>query len=125
MAGRPRKPSARHELEGTARKDRSNPNEPKFTVGAPDKPAHIKRRKVASREWDAIVPTLIAQRVLSPAYHATLESYCLTYADMVDGEDLKCSRRFRQLPAEYQGQVTKQIENAKKELRQWIVQLGL
>lgn len=40
-AGRPKKPSALKELQGTARPDRANPLEPKPEVGIPDAPAWV------------------------------------------------------------------------------------
>ena len=87
--GRPRKASALHALENTGRKHRLNPAEPRWPVGRPSKPAHITARRDASREWTRIVPILLEQRVLSPAYRASLEAYCGAYADLVECERLK------------------------------------
>jgi phage terminase small subunit len=102
MAGRPRKPTALKQLEGTARPDRANALEPQFEVGAPAKPAEIATNRIAAEEWDRIVPLLLATRVLSPAYRSALVGYCLSYAGMVSGK-----------------------KDAMKEHRQWVSALGL
>jgi P27 family predicted phage terminase small subunit len=138
MAGRPRKPTALKEAQGTARPDRANPLEPQYAIETPEKPAHVHARIHASAEWDRIVPILLEQRVLSPAYRAALEGYCLSYADVVDGEILKGSAGFAPFVSEAfvdsTGQehaklkphpVVKMVDDAKKELRQWAGQLGL
>ena len=91
MAGRPRKPSARHRVDGTARPDRMNVREPAFALGAPDKPACVLGRVEASREWDRIVPILVGQRTLTVADLAVLVGYCSTYADLVEVERVKAS----------------------------------
>ena len=124
MAGRPRKPRALHELDGTARSDRQNAREPLYPVEAPDKPAHIKKRPVANREWDRLVPILVSQRVMGPAFRASLEMYCLVYADVIEAERY----RSRLTQAERYGarsQVMVRFYGAQKELRQWAQQLGL
>lgn len=121
MKGRPRKPTAQHELEGTARRDRINVKEPKYKVAAPKKPEHVAARKLASERWDAIVPIMLEQRTLSPAFVTALEMYCLSYANAIEYEekarkarDFDRHRTFRKL-----------AENAQKEHRQWTAQLGL
>ena len=91
MAGRPRKPTAQHTLDGTARADRMNTREPAFALGAPDKPACVSARVEASREWDRIVPILVGQRTLTVADLAVLVAYCATFADLVDVETVKAS----------------------------------
>lgn len=138
MAGRPRKPTALHQLEGTGRKHRLNPREPRWPVGRPTKPAHVAARPDASREWTRIVPVLLEQRVLSPAYRASLEAYCGAYADVVEGERLKGQPGFAPFvlevtvdsnPQEHERlkphPVIKMVNDARKELRQWAVQLGI
>ena len=121
MKGRPRKPTARHKLEGTARPDRMNTREPKYGVGAPRKPTYIARLKRASDRWDAIVPIMLEQGTLSPAFTTALEMFCLSYANAVEYE-LK-ARRTRNLDLHLA--YRKLAENAQKEHRQWTAQLGL
>jgi hypothetical protein len=57
-AGGPRKSRAQHELQGTARPSRVNPDEPQYPVEAPEKPAHIAANTEASEEWDRVMPIL-------------------------------------------------------------------
>lgn len=118
---RARKPTARHKLEGTARPDRMNPREPRYSVEAPRKPSYIATRKRASDLWDAIVPLMLEQGTLSPAFATALEMYCLSYANAVEYE-LK-ARRTRHMD----DHVTyrRLADNAQKEHRQWTAQLGL
>ena len=127
--GRPRKPTALHELHGTVRPDRQNTAEPQWPVGAPTKPVHIKARRDASREWHRIVPILLEQRVLSPAYRASLEAYCATYADVVEGERVKGQNDFTPCVVENETMkphpIIKIVNDARKELRQWAQQLGI
>lgn len=118
---RPRKPTARHLLDGTARKDRLNPAEPQYPVGVPPKPDSIAGRPIASAAWDYIVPIMVKERTLSPAYHAALEMYCLCYADACQWEAKMLKARADKKRAALQRIVT----NARKELRQWATQLGL
>jgi len=138
MAGRPRKPTALHRLEGTVRPDRLNVAEPQWPVAAPQMPAHVKARPDARREWRRIVPILLEQRVLSPAYRASLEAYVLTYADLVEGERVKGEPGFApyviEVMADSNGNehqrikphpVIRMVNDAKKELRQWAQQLGI
>lgn len=85
MAGRPRKPTARHIAEGTATHlDRLNLNEPQYPVGAPPKPAEIVANPRASAHWDYIVPIMMEQRTLTTAFLAMLVVYCQAYADNIE-----------------------------------------
>ena len=119
--GRPRKPTARHKLEGTARPDRMNALEPQYKVEAPKKPKHVAARKLASERWDAIVPIMLEQRTLSPAFITALEMYCLSYANAIDYEEKARKARDFDRHRTYR----KLAENAQKEHRQWTAQLGL
>ena len=138
MPGRPRKPTALHELQGTGRKHRLNPAEPQWPIGAPTKPAHIKARRDASREWSRLLPLLLAQRTMSPVYRAAFEAYCASYADVVEGERVKGQPGFApyviEIMADANGNehtrmrahpVVKLVNDARKELRQWAQQLGI
>ncbi len=121
MKGRPRKPTARHELEGTARADRMNAREPRYKIGEPQKPRYILAKKRASDLWDAIVPLMLGQGTLSPAFVTALEMYCLTYANAVEYE-LK-ARNARKLDNVV---IYRRLAgSAQKEHRQWTTQLGL
>ena len=134
---RPRKPSALHALEGTGRKHRMNPAEPRWPVGRPTKPAHIRARRDASREWTRLLPFLLEQRTMSPVYRAAFEAYCSTYADLVEGERLKGQPGFApflvEVVVDANGEherlkahpIVKMVNEAKKELRQWAQQLGI
>lgn len=80
--GRPRKPTALKLLQGTARPDRMNPNEPQPEVVIPKKPAHLKGE--AGREWKRIVPELVGLGLISRIDRAALAAYCTAYATYVE-----------------------------------------
>jgi phage terminase small subunit len=87
MAGRPRKPTARHLVEGTTtHRDRLNLNEPQYPVVAPDKPEVVAANETASAEWDRIVPELLAQRTIGRVSLSGLVAYCLAFARVIDVE---------------------------------------
>ena len=84
------------------------------------------------------MPILLEQRVLSPAFRASVEAYCLTYADMVEGERVKGQAGFApyviEVTVDSNGNehqrirahpIIRTVNDAKKELRQWAVQLGI
>src|SRR5215203_3014316 len=130
-AGRPRKPRAQHELNGTVRPSRMNPHEPQYASEAPEKPAYIAANVVAADEWDRVMPLLLSQRVITPAFRAALEAYVSSYSDVVVGETLKAQPGFTPyVVAGPDGQVkshpvVKQVLDARKELRAWAGVLGL
>ena len=53
-AGRPKKPSALKELQGTARPDRSNPSEPRLPVRIPDAPAWVDEAPTTRALFDQV-----------------------------------------------------------------------
>lgn len=121
MKGRPRKPTARHEIEGTARADRINADEPRYAVAVPEKPPAVEARPLASTEWDRICPIMLAQRTLSPAFRVAVEMYVLCYADVQDAErGVKRARGTME-----KAQASRTLRDARKELRQWAVECGL
>lgn len=129
-AGRPRKPRAQHELQGTDRPSRINPNEPQYAVEAPAKPAYIAANAIASNEWDRVMPLLLDQRVITQAFRAALEAYVSSYSDVVAGETLKAQPGFMSYVVDDAGStkahpVVKQVLDARKELRAWAAVLGL
>lgn len=54
-AGRPRKPTALHELQGTGQKSRMNGLEPVLANRLPDRPSWIEDDKLASGLYDQVV----------------------------------------------------------------------
>lgn len=64
--GRPRKPTQRHKVVGSFRKDRHNDDEPTPPEGVPDCPAWVKAE--ARNHWNEIVPMLAGMGIMSPAY---------------------------------------------------------
>lgn len=137
-AGGPRKSTAQHELAGTVRPGRMNPREPVYSAAAPEKPAYIAANPIASAEWDRILPLLLAQRVITPAFRAALEAYTTSYADVVDGELLKSAPGFAPYVIETSTDpsgrdrerlrlhpVIKLVNDGRRELRQWAGVLGL
>lgn len=80
MAGRPPKPTSLKMLQGTARADRVNDDEPKPTPGVPDCPAWLNND--AKKEWRAIVPELERLGLLTAVDGAALAAYCQAYGDL-------------------------------------------
>jgi P27 family predicted phage terminase small subunit len=129
-AGRPRKSAAQHELQGTVRPSRMNPNEPRYPVTAPEKPAHIEANAIASAEWDRVAPLLVEQRVMTDAYRAAFEAYTLAYGAMVAAEQTQAAPGFKAyVKAGKSGlrahPAIKAANDARAELRQWAAVLGL
>lgn len=80
MAGRPRKPSALHIIEGTDRNDRMNQAEPIPTISVGEKPPKwlsLESRRV----WRWLAPRLIAMRVLTDADRDAFGLGCDAMAD--------------------------------------------
>jgi phage terminase small subunit len=63
-SGPKRKPTALKILQGTARRDRLNPNEPKPPAGVVVKPSLSAR---AAEVWDRLAPVCLAMGTLTPA----------------------------------------------------------
>jgi len=93
---------------------------------------------VASEEWNRVLPLLLEQRVITPAFRAALENYVLAYADVVVGEQLKGQPGFSPYVIETtvdgtgaerqklrNHPVIKQVNDARRELRAWAGVLGL
>jgi len=76
-SGRKPKPTALKELEGTARPDRANPNEPKPKPGTPSMPDYWIGPKFAEarREWRRVIRDS-APGMLTKADRSMLELYC-------------------------------------------------
>jgi P27 family predicted phage terminase small subunit len=81
-AGRPRKPTALKELEGTARKDRATANEPRPDVKVPGPPAWL--GPDARNEWRRITKELAALRMISLLDRTTLGLYCQALQEYLD-----------------------------------------
>jgi P27 family predicted phage terminase small subunit len=138
MAGRPRKPTALHILEGTLRYGATNPLEPMYPVEAPPKPPAVAANEVASEEWDRLMPILLTQGVMTPAYLAAFAAYCSAYADYVGAEVEKSrpgfSRYYEKVSVDGAGVEHVELRShpalgdsreARKELRQAAQQLGI
>lgn len=85
-AGRPRKPTGLHVIDGTARKDRMMPNEPKPALIRPSCPAWL--AKEAKREWRRIAKELEDLGLLTRVDRAALAAYCQCYSRWKDAEAL-------------------------------------
>ena len=82
--GRPRKPTGLHVIDGTARKDRMLPNEPKPEPVRPSCPTWL--AKEAKREWRRIAAELESLGLLTRVDRAALAAYCQCYARWVEAE---------------------------------------
>jgi len=82
----PKKPTALHLIEGTGRKDRMNPSEPKPKVEIPEAPKHLS--KEARAEWDRITPLLEKQGLVTHLDRAALAMYCTAWGDHVKAQNM-------------------------------------
>ena len=62
-AGRPRKPTAMHQLEGTYREYRGNPNEPQLPAQIPDAPAWIDDDPTTKALFDQVTHYIVDMNV--------------------------------------------------------------
>ena len=69
-------------IAGTARKDRTNKNEPARTGKLPKKPKNL--GPIASEAWDDVVEILTDMRVLDKADGQTVELLCRARADWME-----------------------------------------
>jgi|ERR1019366_2112221 P27 family predicted phage terminase small subunit len=83
MANRP-KPTRLKQLAGNPGKRRLNPAEPKPKLGTPKRPKFI--TGLARREWNAIVPQLVALGILGEVEHAAVSGYCLAFAAVAEAK---------------------------------------
>jgi len=81
---RPRKPTALKVVQGTNRKDRTNPNEPKPETNIPSCPSHLNAD--AKREWKRITKELAKMNLVTEFDRSALAAYCLAYGTWVEAE---------------------------------------
>src|SRR4051812_43844368 len=77
--GPPPLPTKLKLLRGTARADRSNPDEPKPPPVLEVPPAPAWLREHGRREWERVAPILVNTRVLTQVDLGILEDYCRQY----------------------------------------------
>ncbi|HEY0839775.1 MAG TPA: phage terminase small subunit P27 family [Vulgatibacter sp.] len=85
MRGRPRKPTALHVIDGTARPDRANRREPKPKVAEPLCPTHLD--EIAKSKWRELAPQLVRLGVLTRIDGDALAIYCQAYSRWAAAED--------------------------------------
>ena len=78
MAGRPRKPSQLKRLQGTARPDRVNANEPQPDPAIPTRPGWLLPE--AKREWNRVVPGLSKLGLLTALDRGAIAGGCQWWA---------------------------------------------
>lgn len=84
-AGRPPKPIALHEAQGTFRKDRHAKT---VDLGRPDVAAPSFLVGLEKKEWSRVAPILAAAGLLRDADHAMLAAYCEAYAEFVEAKKM-------------------------------------
>ncbi|MGD9276347.1 MAG: phage terminase small subunit P27 family [Candidatus Pacearchaeota archaeon] len=88
--GRKPKPTYLKILEGNPGKRPLNDNEPIPPKEMPDCPSYIREDRIASKEWDRIVPILYDLNLLTRIDRSIIELYCVNYALFVwANEDIK------------------------------------
>lgn len=106
----PPKPTALKVLQGTDRKDRANPNEPRPARGA-QKPAGLSR--AASAEWDLLAPMLERLGLLRETDALAFEDLCET---TVRWRQLRHKQDFREAVAS---------DRAREHMLKLLMQFGL
>ena len=86
MPNNKRKPTQLKVLQGTARADRLNPDEPCPDIEYPDPPEFL--LPAARDEWDRIVPILIDLKMISKADQVALALYCQTWGRILEVENI-------------------------------------
>ena len=86
MPGRKPKPTSLKILQGTDRKDRSNPQEPRPTPDLPAPPDHLSRDALI--EWGRVSSELFQLGLLTKVDRAALAAYCETYSRWAQSERL-------------------------------------
>lgn len=81
-----KKPTALKILQGTARADRINADEPTPDVDIPKMPTHLS--KEAGAEWRRITPLLKEHGLISKMDMACLAMYCTFWGDHVKAENM-------------------------------------
>ena len=84
MRGRPRKPTALKELQGTMHEERRTPNELQLPPGCPAPPGHL--AALGKRLWRDVAPVLADAGVLSTKQAGALEGMCGAYAAAVEAD---------------------------------------
>jgi P27 family predicted phage terminase small subunit len=87
--GPPPKPSKLKQLQGSYRPDRAAPNEMAPPPGVPDRPAWLDAE--ARKEWDRVVPQLVAVGVLTSLDGSMLANYCAAHSLAV-----RATRRYQE-----------------------------
>ncbi|MDA0780663.1 MAG: phage terminase small subunit P27 family [Rickettsiales bacterium] len=87
MAGRKKKPTNLKVVQGTFRKDRSNPNEPKPepVKKVPPPPAWLDEE--GRKEWKRVAKELFNMGLLTPVDMTALEAYCTVYSRWKKAEE--------------------------------------
>jgi phage terminase small subunit len=80
------KPTALKVLQGTNRRDRANPAEPRPAIGAKP-PPWLPRNGPARSAWRRLAPILTATRVLSVADAEALALACIALADFLEARE--------------------------------------
>jgi P27 family predicted phage terminase small subunit len=87
-SGRKNIPSKIHQLKGTDRADRMNPDEPEYKSAGVVPTQIIKDNDAALEEWIRVAPSLCDTSVLTIVDIGTLERYCLFHARWIEAEAL-------------------------------------
>ena len=86
MPNNKRKPTQLKVLQGTARRDRLNPDEPCPDVESPEPPDFL--LPAARDEWDRIVPILIDLKMISKTDQVAIALYCQTWGRILEVENI-------------------------------------
>jgi phage terminase small subunit len=115
----PHKPHALKLLQGTDRPSRTNLNEPKPQVGAPDMPRSL--TPAAKLYWKQIMPHLLSMGVVSVADGAAMIALTECYSELVTAR-LALSAN---ADPEIGFKLARQIDATDRRLKNWLNEFGL
>ena len=129
MRGRKPKPTELKILHGNPGKRPLNDREPKPEKGAPSCPPHIRKDKVAAREWRSIIKVLDAMGLLTKADRTALALYCEAYSRWIEaGEQVKkigMVVKNAQTGVVYQSPYLAIVNKAFEQIQKFLIEFGM
>ena len=126
--GRPPKPTATKKLQGTARPDRAQTNEPKPAAGKTAPPVPSFLGDEAKKEWRRVAKELHGLGLLTSIDRTALAAYCETYVTWIDA--LAQCRELGMIVKTSNGNLIQNpylsvASQAEKRMRGWLSEFGM
>lgn len=126
MATRGAKPKSTRAKELAGSRRPVNSNEPQPEVSLPDCPDHLP--EMAQQEWDRVAPQLFDSGIMTALERAALTGYCESWAMYVEASvELQDNGAIArgQNGQPYQSPYVNVMSMALKQLKDWMVELGM